>query len=175
MRIPEIGEGKRGASGHLIYLLRQAATIVARHTERMLADVGLTLPLYSALTMIASYPDISSADLSRLSMLTAQSANETVQKLIRVGLIRRRRNPGHGRILRLQITDLGAKRLARGRKLTDMLERRLLAEARDCGEEAVRTWLANVAVVLSVSRITRSDSSIQPLVAPVEKNGPQGD
>jgi DNA-binding MarR family transcriptional regulator len=160
MRIPGIGEGKRGPSGHLIYLLRQAATIVARHTERMLVDVGLTLPLYSALTMIASYPDISSADLSRLSMLTAQSANETVQKLIRAGLIKRKRNPGHGCILRLRITDLGAKRLARGRKLTDVLERRLLAATGAHGEEAVRAWLAKVAVVLSAPTIARDDSSM---------------
>jgi DNA-binding MarR family transcriptional regulator len=149
VRIPEIGEGKRGPNGHLLYLLRQTATIVARHVECLLADVGLTTPLYSALTMIASYPDLSSADLSRLSMLTAQSANETVQKLVTAGLVRRRRDPKHGRVLRLQITDSGRERLACGRKLTDRLENHLVGQARDTGEQAVRMWLANVAVSLA--------------------------
>ena len=149
MRIPKIGQGKRGPEGHLLYLLRQTATIVARHSERLLADVGLTAPLYSALTMVASYPDLSSADLSRVSMLTAQSANETVQKLVTTGLIRRRRDPKHGRVLRLQITDKGRERLARGRKLTDRLENHLLEQARGAGEKAVRTWLAGVAITLA--------------------------
>jgi DNA-binding MarR family transcriptional regulator len=149
MRIPKIGEGKRGTEGYLLYLLRQTATIVARHSECLLADVGLTAPLYSALTMVASYPDLSSADLSRVSMLTAQSANETVQKLVSTGLVRRRRDPKHGRVLQLQITDKGRERLARGRKLTDRLENRLLAQARGAGEKAVRTWLVGVALTLA--------------------------
>jgi DNA-binding MarR family transcriptional regulator len=151
MRIPKIGEGKRGPDGHLLFLLRQAATIVARQSECLLADVGLTGPLYSALTMIASYPDLSSADLSRVSMLTAQSANETVQKLVATGLVGRRRDPKHGRVLRLQITDSGRERLARGRKLTDRLENHLLAQARGAGDKAVRMWLVGVATTLAGS------------------------
>jgi DNA-binding MarR family transcriptional regulator len=149
MQIPQIGEGKRGKDGYLLYLLRQAATVVARQTEQTLAEAGLTLPLYSALTMIAAYEHISSADLARLSMLTAQSANETVQKLVGAGLIVRRRDTGHGRILKLHITTAGREGLARGRKLTDLMEKRLLAEARRSGEEGIKAWLSNVAVAFS--------------------------
>lgn len=153
MRIPEVGEGKRGLDGLLLYLLRQAATVVARELERVLAPLELSLAVYSALTMIAAYEDISSAELSRLSMLSPQSANETVQKLVIAGLIRRRSGLSHGRVLRLQITAAGRERLARGRKLTDRLERCLVARARETNEKAVREWLTSVAVALSLTEV----------------------
>jgi DNA-binding MarR family transcriptional regulator len=162
MRIPEVGEGKRGPEGHLLYLLRQTATLVAREVERMLAPLDLSLAFYSALTMIAAYEDISSAELSRLSMLSAQSGNETVQKLVTAGLIRRRRDPRHGRVLRLRITAAGRKRLARGRKLTDSLEECLLAKAREVDAKAVREWLAGVARALSSSEASEAANQAPP-------------
>jgi hypothetical protein len=53
--IPKPGEGKRGESGHLAYLLRQAAGAVRLRFERNLADLGVTSPQFLVLTMLDSY------------------------------------------------------------------------------------------------------------------------
>ena len=40
--VPMPGEGKRGAHGHLGYLLRQASVALRTRMERELADLGVT-------------------------------------------------------------------------------------------------------------------------------------
>lgn len=59
--IPQVGEGKRGENGYLGYLLRQAAGAYRHRMERVLADLRVTPPQFSVLTMLAAYPGISNA------------------------------------------------------------------------------------------------------------------
>ena len=141
---PKIGEGKRGISGHLLYLLRQANAAVQQAVDRELADLGLSLSQYSALTMIAAYPGLSNAELSRLSMLTPQSANETVRRLELMGLIERAQDPSHGRILRMDVTAHGRQLLRRARARSDKVESFLQARTGN-DETAVRRWLVEIA------------------------------
>ena len=51
-RLPAPGEAKRGIDGYLTYLLRQASAAVRLAMERELADLGVTAPQFSALTML---------------------------------------------------------------------------------------------------------------------------
>lgn len=161
MSIPEVGEGKRGSSGYLLYLLRQASTVVQQATDRQLAPHGLTLAQYSALTMIAAYDGLSSADLAKLSMLTPQSAHETVQRLLNADLVRRRPKPGHRRVLLLEITDEGRRLLALARRSCDEIEAALEKQARRCDEQAVRRWLVDIATELAADEPI-VDASVTP-------------
>jgi hypothetical protein len=71
--IPRPGEAKRGPEGHVGYLLRQASVALRGAMDRALAELGVTTPQFSVLTMIAAYPGASGADLARLTFLTPQA------------------------------------------------------------------------------------------------------
>ena len=96
--IPQVGEGKRGENGYLGYLLRQAAGAYRHRVERALADLRVTPPQFSVLTMLAAYPGISNADLARLALLTPQTVSTIVANLERAGAIVRQPHHYHGRI-----------------------------------------------------------------------------
>ncbi|QOF75580.1 MarR family transcriptional regulator (plasmid) [Aminobacter sp. SR38] len=143
--IPNIGEGRRGLEGYLLYLLRQASTAAQQAVDRTLADLGLSLAQYSALTMINSYTDLSSADLARLSMLTPQSAHEVVQRLDTRGLVSKTLSRENKRIHRLQLTDDGRSLLTEARERSERVEMVLREEAASINEAELRKWLVAVA------------------------------
>lgn len=143
--IPAIGEGKRGVGGHIGYLLRQAHAAHRIRMERALSVEDMTLPQFSALTMIAAYPGASGADLARLSLLTPQTMSVIVKNLERAGLIRRRAHEQHGRIQNIDITEAGLERLGRCKALVKRIEDELLASLAADDERVVRQWLVDIA------------------------------
>jgi DNA-binding MarR family transcriptional regulator len=148
--IPQAGEGKRGTAGSLGYLLRQANAALRATLDRALADLAITGPQFSALIIIRSYPDLSSAELARLSLLTPQTVNLIVRNLEARGAVTRRPHPVHGRILVLEITPRGETLLAECRKRADAIEAHLRAGfADEKEEEAARRWLVYVATSLA--------------------------
>jgi DNA-binding MarR family transcriptional regulator len=143
---PAIGEGKRGLEGHLLYLLRQANAAVLQTVDGALAELELSLPQYSALTMISAYSGITGAELARLSMLTPQSTHEVIRRLLARGLIARRADPGDKRLQLLTITQTGRELVKRGRTITDPIEARLASLT---GADRAKSWLVDVAVQLN--------------------------
>ena len=105
--VPAVGEGKRGEQGHIGYLLRQAGAAHRLKMERALADLAVTLPQFSALTMLVAYPGASGADLARLSLLTPQTMSVIVSNLERSGAVSRRPHAVHGRIQHIEVTEAG--------------------------------------------------------------------
>ncbi|MHB1586094.1 MAG: MarR family winged helix-turn-helix transcriptional regulator [Acidiferrobacteraceae bacterium] len=144
--IPAVGEGKRGEQGHIGYLLRQAHTAHRLRMERALADVGVTLPQFSVLTMLVAYPGASSADLARLSLLTPQTMSVIVANLERSGSISRRPHAVHRRIRTIEVTEAGRQLLAKCRSRAKATEDKLLAGVSRADQAAVRRWLVKVAV-----------------------------
>lgn len=143
--IPIVGEGKRGEKGHIGYLLRQACTAYRIRMEKTLAGLGVTWPQFSVLTMIASYPDASGADLARLSLLTPQTVSVIVNNLEKAGWIARRPHDQHGRIQVLEITDVGKELLLRCNALVHAAEARLMDGIGPADEQVIRRWLVTVA------------------------------
>ena len=139
------GSGKRGADGHIAYLLRQAQVAVRNAVEDALADFGVTLPQFSAMTMLDAYDDLSAADIARLSMLTPQTITVIVRNLERDGLISRAPDPAHGRILRLTLTKDGYAMVKKCRKRVDKVESRIVAGLKKKQERLIRAWLSEVA------------------------------
>ncbi|HVI88610.1 MAG TPA: MarR family transcriptional regulator [Dongiaceae bacterium] len=145
--IPVIGEGKRGESGHLGYLLRQAAGGFRLSLERALADFDVTQPQFVVMTMIAAYPGASNADLARLAMLTPQTLSTIIANLLRAEIVSRHPHAIHGRIQQLLLTESGAKLLAKCRDRVAHLEAQLLAGLAPGEEQAVRRWLVKAALL----------------------------
>jgi DNA-binding MarR family transcriptional regulator len=147
--VPLVGEGKRGALGHLAYLLRQASAAVRLKHERAFAELDVTLPQFSVLTMIAAYQSVSGADLARLTFLTPQTVNVITRNLVKRGAIMRQPDAMHGRIIRLQITELGRRLLKTCRSRADRIEAGLTTALSPSQERVVRDWLIDIAKELN--------------------------
>lgn len=149
MAIPAIGEGKRGLDGYLFYLLRQANAAALQAIDRELERIGISFAQYSALTMINAYEGISSADLSRISMLTPQSISETVSRLENGLMIERSDDPNHGRVQLLTVTNLGRHILDQAKLCASDVERQMKRLAIGLDEKALKQWLVQVATTLA--------------------------
>jgi len=147
--LPEVGEGKRGEQGHMGYLLRQAHAAHRIRMERALANMGITLPQFSVLTMLAAYPGASGADLARLSLLTPQTMSVIVGNLERDRMVSRKPHAEHGRIQVIEITPSGHHLLVRCKQAVRSVEQALLPELSAQDEKVIRCWLVNIARFVS--------------------------
>ena len=147
--VPRPGEGKRGPEGHLGYLVRQASVAVRAAMEKALADLEITPPQFSVLTMIVSYPGVSGAELARLTFLTPQTINVIVRNLEKAAAIEKSADATHGRILRLSATPKGQALLKRCRGRVMEVEDKLAGLAGRDEERAVRRWLSAVGEALA--------------------------
>ena len=143
--LPEAGEGKRGAEGHLGYLLRQAAHAHRLRVELRLSDLSLTLPQFAVLTMLAAYPGHSSADLARLALVTPQTMSVIVANLLKAGLIERQRHQIHGRIQTIALTPAGHALLDAAKERVYALEVDMLTGLAPAEQAAIRRWLIGIA------------------------------
>ena len=149
-RPPKAGEGKRGEAGYLGYLLRQAAGAHRLRMERALADIAVTLPQFSVLTMLAAYPGGFNADLARVALLTPQTLSVIVANLERMGAVMRRPHAVHGRIQHLDLTEAGRALLAACRVRAHAVERDLAAGFSASEQRTIRRWLVHAAMTESV-------------------------
>lgn len=147
-RVPAAGVGKRGAEGHIGYLLRQAQGAARQRLDTALAGQGLTSPQFLLLNLLDAYPGASGAELARTAQLTPQTINLIVRKLEADGLLARSEHESHGRVLRLEVSAEGRTRLKACKKLADAVEAELLALLDPASEAVVRRWLADVAATL---------------------------
>jgi DNA-binding MarR family transcriptional regulator len=147
-RPPPPGQGKRGETGHLAYLLRQAQAATRLTLERALADLSVTPPQFVVLTMLRAYPGLSGADLARVALLTPQTIGVIIRNLERDSAIRKTPHPVHGRVLQWTLTRRGAALLDRCRRPVKALERRLVAGLPAKAQITVRRWLSKIAADL---------------------------
>jgi DNA-binding MarR family transcriptional regulator len=145
---PPPGSGKRGAKGHIAYLLRQAQAATRLTLERALADLGVTAPQFAVLTMLNAYPGLSGADVARVALLTPQTVGVIIGNLERDGAIGKTRHPVHGRVLQWTLTRRGSKLLEKCRRRVNVVERRLVAGLGAKAEIIIRRWLSKMAADL---------------------------
>jgi DNA-binding MarR family transcriptional regulator len=142
--VPPTGEGMRGEKGHLPYLLAQANASVRLALERAFAELSVTVPQFSVLTMVDAYPGVSGAELARLTLLTPQTINLIVKNLERDGLIIKTPDDVHGRVLRIETTAKGHQLRLKCRARADRLEKQLAADLSDAEQRTIRRWLVQV-------------------------------
>jgi len=142
---PPPGRGKRGESGYLAYLLRQAQAATRLTMERALGELGVTPPQFVVLTMLKAYPGLSGADIARVALLTPQTVGLIIRNLERDGAIAKAPHPVHGRILQWSLTRRGTSLLQKCRRHVQARERRLAAGLNARTLVAVRRWLSKIA------------------------------
>jgi DNA-binding MarR family transcriptional regulator len=152
VRPPPPGRGKRGETGYLAYLLRQAQAATRLTLERAIADLGVTPPQFAVLTMLRAYPGLSGADLARVALLTPQTVGLIIRNLERDGAIRKTAHPVHGRVLQWTLTRRGGTLLDKCRRHVRALERRLASGLTVKAQATVRRWLSKIAAELQQDR-----------------------
>lgn len=123
------------AEPRLSYMFGRLDRLLRRRLAAAVEPAGLTLPAYTVLSVLRAQPGLSNAQLARRSLVTPQSMNEVLAALAALGYIRRRAEPGHGRVIRTELTRAGSRALERGDRAVDEVERELLAGF-DAGEVA---------------------------------------
>ena len=149
--LPAPGEGKRGETGHIGYLLRQAGNAYHSHLARAFVDLGITPPQFSVMTMIAAYPGLSNADIARLALLTPQTVSVIIGNLVKAGIVARRPHAVHGRIRHLELTAKGQALLATAKTRVQAVDDGIMAGVAPRSEHMLRKWLAGVAAKLSAA------------------------
>jgi DNA-binding MarR family transcriptional regulator len=122
------------AEPRLSYLIGRLDRVLSRRLAAVVEPMGLTLPAYTALSVLQAQDGLSNAQLARRSLVTPQSMSEVLALLVDRGYVRRGAESGQGRAIRTEITRAGVEVLDRCGRAVDELEREMLA---DLGEEAV--------------------------------------
>src|SRR5256714_4572065 len=130
------------ADVRLSYVIARLDRAVRRGIEGILAPVGLTVPQFTALSVLARRAGLSNAQLARRAYITPQSMHEVVLQLERRGLLERRPDPAHRRILRATVTARGHEVLARCEALVAEMEETMLAGLDDAAGERLAHDLA---------------------------------
>lgn len=92
-----------------------------------LAPLGLTLAQFTALSVLEARGEASNAQLAERSFISPQAANEVMSVMTSRNWITRERDPMHGRIVVLRLTDEGRDVLHRCMDAICALEEQMLA------------------------------------------------
>jgi DNA-binding MarR family transcriptional regulator len=94
------------------YLVKRVQQSLRRRSDAALRSTGLSMAQYAVLRALADHPDASASDLSRLCFVTRQSLQDVLSGLRSCGLVSESGRPARGRARSLELTAVGAKRLA---------------------------------------------------------------
>jgi len=130
------------------YHLKRIHQVYCARVDATLRELGLTTAQYAALGVLETAPGISNAALARACFVTPQTMNEIVQSLHASGLVQRTAHPVHGRILQLDLTPLGRKRLTLARELIETVEERMVAGLAHEERQQFVEWLEQCSVAL---------------------------
>ncbi len=114
------------AEPRVTYVVGRLDRVLRKHLDEQLRPHGLTTPQYTTLSIVRSPGVRSNAQLARRALITPQSMNQTLNALDARGLIRRTPDPGHGRILRVELTPDGRALLEECDRAVDEIEQRML-------------------------------------------------
>lgn len=105
-----------------IYLLNQANYALRSMLDARLRAVQMTGIQYTILSLVDRHEGISSAELSRRFVVTAQTMNEITNGMVKRGLLSRKEDADNKRILRLKLSAPGRKTLKACDAIADEIE-----------------------------------------------------
>jgi DNA-binding MarR family transcriptional regulator len=117
---------RKSAPVGIVYLLKRTELAVRSCAEALLTQFDLTPAQFLVLFQLNHATGVSGADLARAVGISPQSVVELIAPLERKGLIRRREDPEHRRILRMALTAAGERLFARAFPGAADLERELM-------------------------------------------------
>jgi DNA-binding MarR family transcriptional regulator len=125
----------------LSYLAGQLDKILTRQLSEALASHGLTLPQYTALSVLHARARSSNAQLAQRSLITPQAASAVVKSMEANGWVTRVADPLNRRVGLLSLTKAGEQLLAQCDGAADRVEQSMLGEIDDQGSQILKDLL----------------------------------
>jgi DNA-binding MarR family transcriptional regulator len=126
----------------LLYAVKQVELAVRARLDEQLRGSGITVPQWTALTVLARREGQTSAELARNAFVSAQAMGDLVAALDRGRWITRTPDPAHGRRVLIGLSDEGWSLLERLAPIAAEVEASMV-EGFDDTERAVLRALLN--------------------------------
>ncbi|MEB3068254.1 MarR family winged helix-turn-helix transcriptional regulator [[Mycobacterium] vasticus] len=94
-------------TNNILWLLKQAFYYSLTTVNEAISEHGVSTAQIGLLRQLAGEPGLSGAELARRLLITPQGVQLALSALERRGLVERKPDPHHGRILRAYLTDEG--------------------------------------------------------------------
>lgn len=124
-----------------LYLVKQLELSIRARLDALLRPVGVTALQYTALSVLARRPQMSSADLARRSFVRPQSMADLVAGLERHNFIVRTPCPDNRRKLLISLTDAGRDFLREYQPRVDAIEHHMLGTLSNSEQADLHEWL----------------------------------
>jgi DNA-binding MarR family transcriptional regulator len=125
----------------LLYLLKQVELAVRGRVDAAAAALGLTMPKFVAMSVLARHPGMTAADLARRSFVRPQSMAAVVTSLESLGFISRSQDPADRRNHRLTLTAEGSRLVVELSLLVRDIEDVMLADFTEAERMMLRDFL----------------------------------
>lgn len=133
------------------YALKRVQHALRTRMDDALRPLGLTSAQYAVLSAVELEAGISNARLARAAFVTPQTMQGILTNLERDGLLVRRADPEHGRILRSELTSRGQTALARAHRLVAEVEHVMIASVGTAEAARISGLLSRCADALSAT------------------------
>ena len=120
-------KGDASSAPRVSYLIKWVERGLRLRLDAALQEQGVSAHEYTALSVLARRDGLSSAQLARRTLVTAQAMNQLVIGLEKRGLIVRRADPEHNKIQRASLTSAGRKLVAACDRASAPVEELLLS------------------------------------------------
>jgi DNA-binding MarR family transcriptional regulator len=94
---------------NILWLLKQAWYFSLTTVNEAVSEHGVSTAQIGVLRQLSNEPGLSGADLARRMLITPQGVQLALTALERRGLVERKQDPQHGRILQAFLTNQGRK------------------------------------------------------------------
>jgi len=92
---------------NILWLLKQAFHFSLKTVNDAISGHGVTTAQIGLMRQLANEPGLSGAELARRLLISPQGVQLAITALERRGLVERKQDPQHGRILQTYLTDQG--------------------------------------------------------------------
>jgi DNA-binding MarR family transcriptional regulator len=130
---------------NLGYLFRLAHQRFRALLDSELGDLGLSAQDYGILSVFGTRPELSAAELARISQVTRQTMHTSILSLEAAGLVER--SAKNQRVVLVRLTTRGRQCLATATRRVRVVEHAALADLSREDERTVRAWLAGLAAL----------------------------
>jgi DNA-binding MarR family transcriptional regulator len=110
----------------LVYVIGRVNHGILREMRQLLSQWDLSVPEFTALSILRRRPGLSNAQLARRTMVTPQSMIEILAALEARELVSRSVDPNHGRILKSELTAEGGRVVGAAEIAIDKVQELLL-------------------------------------------------
>jgi DNA-binding MarR family transcriptional regulator len=130
---------------NLGYLFRLAHQHFRARLDSELEDLGLSAQDYGILSVFETRPQLSTAELARISQVTRQTMHTSILSLEKAGLVERIAK--NQRVVLVRLTARGRNRLQTATRRVRAVEHDVLADLSRQDERTIRVWLASLAAM----------------------------